>query len=183
MRYVLAFSCPVWYLNLLSNSFTKVNDCGPKTPEDFTAIRENSCVWDRSEYFFYIFFISTLILILIFIFIFIYFLHAQHFIKQINLKVQVQCQLSKPPRMEITYLFIYYIFIFTYYTFTYYILHITFLRIAYLFIYIIIYLYIFYIFIYSFIYLFITLQNDEAKYDKTIARNVYCYIFIPVYYF
>ena len=33
--------------------------------------------------------------------IYYYFLYAQHIIKQINHKVQVQCRLSKPLRMEI----------------------------------------------------------------------------------
>ena len=43
MRYVLAFSSPVCYLNLLHNSFTNVNDYGPKTPEDFKFANQERC--------------------------------------------------------------------------------------------------------------------------------------------
>ena len=42
IRYVAA--CSSLYLNLLPNSFTDVNDCGPKTPEDSIAIGANSLI-------------------------------------------------------------------------------------------------------------------------------------------
>ena len=51
IRYTVAFSSPVWYLNLLPNSFTNADDRGPETPDDSTTIGTNSCVLSRPTHF------------------------------------------------------------------------------------------------------------------------------------
>ena len=49
--YVAAFSSFVWYLNFLSNFFTKANDCDPNTSEDSTVIGTSWFVQSKPEYF------------------------------------------------------------------------------------------------------------------------------------
>ena len=50
IKYVHAFSSPVWLLSLLPNYFTKASVCGPNTPDVSTAMGANSCVRSKSMY-------------------------------------------------------------------------------------------------------------------------------------